>query len=451
MTLKRTVFLPLYVFLIILGYSAELSAQSLRGGFLRNFNAVRNDADDPLLTGRNRLFLDIGKYTDNGQLFVSFQAINSYADSLTKLSANIREAYVDLYFANSDLRIGQQIISFGRSEGTFITDIITPLDLTEFLTQPVDVIQIGIPSVKFTRYFGSNYLEAIFSPIQSSNIFPGPENVWFPFRQFDNTPVQFSNNSINETRPLPQGVLRYAFRNNLKWDLDLIAMFWSPGNPAFSKDLIFSTDQIIPLPTLALAAKYLRRPIIAYSGNYILSDRIILRSESAFHFRKYFDYLPPSLDGTPVNELNLQDLIAINNEFNANTDGFLLQRPWLNAMIGVRFNLDFVNISLQAVNEHIFRYDSRLLQDQNFTYGIVQLRKSLLRDKLVVSTLARYHHNGRDLWVNPEASYDLRDDLNVSLGAQIFTGRSNDLYYGHFSFTDYQDLSFLFLKMTAYF
>lgn len=451
MTLKHAAIRTLFLFLIVLCFAEILNAQSLRGGFLRNFNAVRNDADDPLLTGRNRLLIDAGKNMNNGQLFISFQAINSYADSLTQLSANIREAYFDLYFANSDLRIGQQIISYGRSEGTFITDIITPLDLTEFLTQPVDVIQTGIPAIKYTRYFGSDYLEIVFSPLLSSNIFPEPGNVWFPFRQFDNTPVRFNKGSINEYRALPQGVLRYAFRKNLKWDLDLMAMLWAPGNPAFSKDLVFSTDQLLPTPTLSLEAKYLRRPIIAYSGNYIVNDRIILRSESAFHFRKYFDYLPPTLAGTPFNELALQDLIAINNEFNANTNGFLLQKPWLNAMIGVRFNLDLLNISLQAVNEHIFQYESRLLQDQNFTYGILQLRRSLLRDKLQLTALGRYHLNGNDIWINPEAAFELSDDLSIAAGAQYFSGQENNLYYGHFSFSDYENLRFLFLKMTAYF
>ncbi|MFN1833961.1 hypothetical protein AB2B38_001765 [Balneola sp. MJW-20] len=448
---KPQYFFWLLPFLVLSITITDAYGQQVRGGFYRNFNAVRNDKEDVLLIGRNRLMLDAGSDFSNGQFFLSVQALNTYSDSLTNLSANIREAYIDLYYDNFDIRIGKQIIALGRTQGAFITDVITPLDLSEFLTQPVDVIQTGIPAIKFTRYFGSNYLEAVFSPVTASNIFASPDNVWFPFRQFENTSVAFAGNTVNNTSPLPQGLIRLALRNNLKWDLDLLAMYWAPGNPAFGKDLSLVADPIIPVPTLSLDARYLRRPILAYSGNYIINDRLIIKSESAFHFQKYFDYLPTTLQSTPVSELGIQEFIALNNEFNANSDGFLLRKPWLNSMIGIDLSLSFVQISAQVINEYIFNYDSRLLQDQYFTFETLQLRKSFFRDKFTVTAFARYNNNGRDVWVNPEFSYEVNDVVNASIGAQIFTGEEYEPYYGHFSFSDYEGLSFLFAKVTAYF
>lgn len=72
------------------------------------------------------------------------------------LELGLREAYLDLNFSNFNLRAGKQQIIWGKAEGVFITDIVSPKDLSEFLLRDFDEIRMGVTSLKAGYYFGNN-------------------------------------------------------------------------------------------------------------------------------------------------------------------------------------------------------------------------------------------------------------------------------------------------------
>ena len=45
----------------------------------------------------------------------------------------LREMYIDFFTKKMDIRIGKQQIIWGQADGVFITDVVTPKDLSEFL------------------------------------------------------------------------------------------------------------------------------------------------------------------------------------------------------------------------------------------------------------------------------------------------------------------------------
>lgn len=431
--------------------SSGVSAQQISTtGNLRNYNAVLSSPDYEYLTGRNRLILDLEKNLSAGRIFISGEALNTYTDSLNALRSEINEAYADLYLANTDLRIGRQIISYGRAEGVFITDILSPLDLQEFLTQPVSLIKTGLTALKATRYFNSGYLELVATPVFESDRIAGAGSRWFPFSQVDQSiPVSYADSSFYSTEKRFQASLRYALRSSLNWNLDLFAMYWTDGSPSFKKELII--QGIPPTPVVRLEKTYLQKPILAYSGNYILHDNLILVSESAFHFQKYFDYLPELIQENEISELDINQLLELNNAFAENEDGFLKKKPWLISMAGLQFDAGGYRNTLQLINEHIFYYEDIMLQEENYWYATFSVQKTFLRDKLRASAFSRYNFEGKDFWVNPEVKYELADGMEAGLGFHMFAGKDSPRLYGHFTFSDYAPNSFGYIQFVSYF
>ncbi len=70
---------------------------------------------------------------------------HDYSDSLT---FRLREAYLDLYFGNFDLRIGKQQIVWGKADGVFITDMVSPKIYSNFYYPNFDEIRIGVEGAK---------------------------------------------------------------------------------------------------------------------------------------------------------------------------------------------------------------------------------------------------------------------------------------------------------------
>lgn len=444
------------LFFLILIYSINFTPKLIFSqdvtGFLRNYNAVLTSPPNEYLVGRNRLGVDISFNTNYGTVFISNEILNTYSESANNYAYDFSEGYIDLFFRNSDLRIGKQVISQGRTNGTFITDILSPVDVSEFLTLSVEDLKGGIPAVRYTRYYGNNFLEFIATPVFQSNTLAKPGSRWFPFTELEkSTNVTYSDSLTENSFSSFQGMIKWGIRSSLKWDLDLTAMWWTEGNPSYKKDLVFTGPLLPAEPAIELTKTYLKSPIIGYSGNYIVNDNLIFKSESAFHFKKYFDYLPELATSADLNSLTpaqAQQLILI---FNQNEDGFLFEKPWLISMIGVKTSLSSLDIESQFFYECIFNYDELILQEENFFYSTLSLRRSFLRNNLLLSGFGRYNYVGSDFWINPEAQYDIKDGLKTALGFHFFGGKKSENFYGHFNFKNYAASSFGYIKLTAYF
>ncbi len=426
------------------------SAQVSITGFIRNYNAVQHTQDNDILVGRNRLRLNLGKSFSMGDISVSGDVQNLYSETADSLRFTLREAYVDLYFKNSDLRLGKQMLVWGRAEGTFITDLLTPVDLSEFLTQDFTDIRQGVTALNYTRYFGSDFLQLVVNPVFQPNRIPAPDSRWFP-RQI--IPTTISTRYLDQDtdaglRDMQFGG-RFGFRSSLKFDLDLSLLYWHYPNPSYFKELSISLAE--PTGVLELTETYTQSFIAAYSGTLQLFDKLLLTSESAYYHSRSFDYISQELRDRNIQNPNLIEQIQIAQLFSANEDGFLKERPFLVSMFGLQYELLDYTISTQFINEHIFHHDSEILQEENYYYSTLLLQKSYLRDKLRFRFFGRYNYNNRDYWLNPELTYAGIDSFEASVGSQVFGGDSPDPFYGHLSFGSFDANSFSYLKISAYF
>ena len=86
------------------------------------------------------------------------------ADGLQTTVVDLREAYVNTYLGPLDLRIGQQIIVWGRADALNPTNNLTPLDFR--IHSPIeDDIRIGNAGVRAFLRFAPFRLEGVWMPL----------------------------------------------------------------------------------------------------------------------------------------------------------------------------------------------------------------------------------------------------------------------------------------------
>ena len=426
-------------------------------GFLRNYNAIENKNDQELIIGRNRLRLDLTRNISNGRLVISNDIQNLYSAASDSIFYRPREAYIDLYLPKVDIRIGRQMISWGRADGTFIADILTPVDLREFLTQDFTDIKTGVTAFNGTRYFGSNFLQLVINPVFNSNNIPESSSRWFPSSLFPaNLPIEYVQDDKTPTLGDTQIAARFAFRSNLKWNLDVAAYYWHFPNPAYNKGLggpnIITNPVNIQAPVnFEFREQFLQSWIGAYSGFYKLTDRLILKSESAFYQQRLFDIVPSEIRQLNLSNPTLPNLIQAAQVFITAPNGLLVEKPWLISMAGLQYQWSGWLFSSQYINERIFNYSAEILQKRNYDYMTLLIQKSFFRDKVNVTSFGRYNFDGQDFWVNPEIVYDVLEGVNLGAGTQIFGGKTPPDFFGHLSFNFFEDNSFTYLKIEAFF
>ena len=102
-------------------------------GFIDTYHALRIESPNDWMASRSRVRGELTVEKGNAGMFVSANAVYN---SLLKDQSGffLREAY--LYYGKSslDIRAGRQIITWGVADAIRLTDIISPMDFTEFLT-----------------------------------------------------------------------------------------------------------------------------------------------------------------------------------------------------------------------------------------------------------------------------------------------------------------------------
>ncbi len=147
-------------------------------GFVDTYHAVRTQSTGDWMSSRSRVRGEFQLEKDGGGAFVSANLV--YNALLKDLSGfQLREAYA--YWGNSqwDIRAGRQIISWGVADGLRVTDLISPMDYTEFLAQDYDDIRIPVGALRVRFLRDSWSLEAVAVPVAEFFKLPtDPANPW---------------------------------------------------------------------------------------------------------------------------------------------------------------------------------------------------------------------------------------------------------------------------------
>jgi len=388
------------------GQSLDLS------GYARNYTGMLLTGNNEYAIIQNTFNLNIEQSKDK----VAFKAnpyIYQYPNQ--EMEIGLREAYLDIYFNTVDLRIGKQQIIWGKADGVFITDIISPKDLSEFLLRDFDEIRMGITALKANYYLDDNTFEFVWAPYFSSTQMPGESSTWFPQLDFPVPPVfdysqkevaaALKNSEVFAKFSAITSAIDFEIMAGYMWDDDPTMHITKPINP-----------QTHQLTGITVAPRHHRLGLAGGSFSSTLAG-YVLRGEGAYYNGKYFNSEDPTLaDGT-------------------------VKKNYLHYLIGVDYTLWDIRLSSQFIQQTILNYDEPIKNDEYENTMTVLASKDFLRETLRLELFSYIGLNNSDALIRPKITYDLADGFELLLGANIFVGSE-----GRFGQYDHNDMVYTKIK-----
>lgn len=376
-------------------------------GFIDSYHAVRSQTPYDFLSSRTRLRTEIFAQRANTNMFVSINAThNSIIQNKTGFA--LREAFFRYTTNNCDIKIGRQIINWGIADGLRLTDIVSPMDYTEFLAQDYDDIRIPVNAFRLKLTQQKFNAEFIFIPVSDFFILPlDSDNPWSVLSSL-NIPY-----IINDTKPKTNlrnseigGRLSF-FLNAI--DFSISALHSWNKMPIMKKSFSDTSD------SLFIQTQYARMDMAGADCSLPIG-KFVIRTEIALF----------------LNELQ---------DCNSTTDNNLNQKKHSFSSL---FGIDFYpgndwNISLQYSHKNIIHHNKHITSPRNSGLATLNVSKKLIQNTLTLSSFTYYDVTYNSFFNRSNVAYSLNDQMSLTIGYDWFNGNKG-------SFAVYQHNSEYWIK-----
>lgn len=372
-------------------YAAN-SADFELSGFVDTYHAAAIECPNDMMSSRTRLRGEIQAYEGDSYIFASFNANHNYLLE-DQTFIELREAFLEYAEEAWDIRAGRQIIVWGKADGLRITDLISPMDMTEFLARDYDDIRIPVDALKFRWMPGDLSLEFVFVPIFQKYIIPkNPENPW-AFLVGDETTRLVWIDAAEPSRNLSNS----EFGGRLSFflsgvDFSLLALHTWNKMPNLLYDFKAGNEK----DTMFINTEYHRLTAFGINVSKPLGE-FVLRGEAAFYPDKKFD--PDQYGDEVIGKSSINYLIGLD---------------W--------YPGDEWTVSIQLSDEYIPDYDIAISAYQHTSLSTISASKKLLRNTLTISSFAYIGLNNFDIFDRTMIEYALSDQIHVMAGLDIFAG-----------------------------
>ena len=327
-----------------------------------------------------------------------------------EITLKLRQAYLDLYLGNFDIRLGRQQIIWDKADGVFITDIISPKDLSEFLLPNFEEIRLGVDALKLNYYRGDHTFEIVWLPRFQPTIFPEAASIWAP--KMMDFPVQpdfdYSNATVAAKLENSEFAVKYSALTSAI-DFEMMAGYLWDDNP--TNHILKSIDPATRELTGLTVRPECHRLTLAGGSFSTTLGAWVLRGEGAFSHGKYFNSTNPAYaDGT-------------------------VQKDYLHYLIGLDYSLWEIKLSGQFIQEAIPDYEPELYPDEFKNTATILVSRDFLRETLNLQLFVYYGLNDADALIRPKITYDFADGFEILLGANIFTGKGTG-WFGQYDLND---------------
>ncbi len=362
------------VFSTTLGFAQKPSFT----GYVRNYTGVLVTGDYDYAIIQNTFDLKIEQSRDK----VAFKAnpyLYQYPDRDVEL--DLREVYLDIYFNSVDLRIGKQQIIWGKADGVFITDIVSPKDLSEFLLRDFDEIRVGITALKGNYYLGDNTFEIVWIPTFIPTDMPEDGSIWFPTMEFPIFPIfDYSKKEIASNLRNSETLIKYSALTSAV-DFEIMAGYLWDDDPTLHQTRIFNPSSY-ELDTLIITPEHHR---LELAGGSFSTTRggFVIRGEGAYYGGKRFN----------SEDLNLPDGV--------------IKKNYLHYLMGLDYTLWNTRLSFQFIRQAILGYDKAITNDEFENTITILAGKDFLRETLRLELFSYVGLNNSDALIRPKAIYDL--------------------------------------------
>lgn len=383
----------------------------IHGFLLGNYTARTVDAHPPgkqggrFLWADERLRLEISGDAAKGKLSFMFKGDLFHDAVANTLDGVVREAYLDYSRAWSDLRLGRQIVTWGVGDLVFINDVF-PKDWSAFFSgRPLEYLKLGVDAAKLHVATPALNAELVLIPFFEPDNLPSPKRFFF-FDPF----VNVSSRLLREpatTAGNTELALR-LYRRVFESDVSLYAYRGHWRQPSFRPDRL-------PQPT-QLRGFYPRLVVYGASAQRNVGAGLVSLETG------YYDSQDDRRGSDP----------AIPNSQFRFLAGYQRQ-------LGRDFTVG-AQYYVEVLKDYI-TYKSSLptgfpLQDRTRHLLTVRLTRFLKYQTWRLSFFGFYSPSDQDALLIPEVWHAFTDRLSLTVGANMFEGRSATTFLGQFDRND---------------
>jgi len=411
--MKKLNFLLLLTVLITVSKDTTAQTTLDLNGYIRTYQGVLLNDNYDFVINQNTLDLKLSYNKSNASLFANPYF---YQNSDNENQFDVRELYMDFTTNNIDLRIGKQQIIWGQADGVFITDIVSPKNLSEFLLRDFDEIRIGVTAIKANIYTANDYdIELVYIPTFTATISPDDNSIWKPNMELPIKPTfDYSNKSVVNNLGNGEYFAKYH-KSTSNIELELIAAYTWDDDPSLhvSKELNPETMQI---SAINISPQHHRLTISGGSFSTEINDMIV-RGEAAYYNGKQFQTSSP---------------IATES---------LVEKNYYNYVIGIDKNIGDYRVSGQFIQKVIIDYTKDIMNDEVDDMVTLMINKSILREQARIELFGYFGLNNDDSFIRVRGFYFPYDGVTLECGYNIFNGEK-----GQFGQYDKNDMAYIKLK-----
>jgi hypothetical protein len=355
---------------------------------------------------------------------------------------DLREAYVNLYAGPFSLRLGQQIVVWGRADALNPTSNLTPVDWR--VKSPIeDDLRVGNAGARAFLNFAPFRLEGVWMPVYSPTELP---SVTLPTEVYYSNPIFPSVDLRNGTEAARLHLLLPAIELSVSY---LHGWALLPGLTRTGVTLTANADMTPGMtpPSVLISRTAYEQQVLGFDFSTSLGEVATLRGEAAYRLPKNYNAVVPDSGITDghVADPDLQYVLGIDHNFGSlsvilqymgryvfdwtkqpgpqmpiNADSLAQQPDTPFYQHAVAQNVD---AQLAKTNQILFSQTAKLQH-----LGTLRFEWLGLHDTLSVSSLCMYNFTTREWVVTPRIGYHLSDALMAYVGAQVFHGPADTLF-----------------------
>jgi hypothetical protein len=359
---------------------------------------------------------------DWGDAFGELRVRGGYEGGETGVAVDLREAYVNAYIGPVDVRLGHQIVVWGRADGVNPTNNLTPRDM-RIRSPNEDDMRLANLALRTHLNLDPFRWELVWVPFYAPSHFP----------QFE-IPAGAAPMSITMVDPdwpdtnLKNGTV--ATRLHLLWPAVECSLSYLLGTAAFPGISLKAVEIQGMMPSaISVAFRAYRYQVVGADFSTALGS-FGLRGELAY--RHPFDYADYEYTPSP----DLQYVFGVDREFFgelsviAQYSGRAVvdhdrEPPSAPASLPL-VERAVVGMVIEEIVKKNRMISGQLEQVQHS--ATLRVEWKLLQEALRLEVMGMVNFSTEELMLRPKVTYDITDALTVTAGAEIYTGAKDTLF-----------------------
>ncbi|THI84907.1 MAG: hypothetical protein CAF41_011680 [Nitrospira sp. CG24A] len=325
----------------------------------------------------------------------------------------LRELYLSTQLGKAHLTLGKQQVVWGKADGLKLLDVVNPQNFREFILDNFDDSRIPLWTVNAEISLGKSNLQFLWIPDRTYHLLPesgatfaftsplvvpqAPPGVAVDFRSIERPKNILTDSDV--------GMRLSTFWHG--WDLTLNYLYHYADFPVFFQSLSITPSGAV----VTVSPRYERNHLFGGSFSNAFGD------------------------------------LTVRGEVVYNTDRFLLTRNRADSggvtksgemayVLGLDWSgLQDTLVSGQLFQSWLLNSTNDIVRDTLDTTTSLLFRRHFLNETLEAEVLWLRNINEGDGLVRPKVSYELRDNMKVWLGFDVFHGNRNGLF-GQFAQND---------------